>query len=109
MTTAVSTTTAFTAPAAASSAAPLPTPSPDVVFRAMPDGGVLFAPQTEVYYGLNTTGAFVWERLSPVCRTVDELCAALVAQYPDATAEQVRLDVQGILDDLVAGGLAVQA
>lgn len=103
MSTAVHTTSAFAAP----SAPALPTPNPDVVFRAMPDGGVLFAPKTEAYYGLNTTGAFVWEHLAPTCSTLDELCERFLARFPGAPVDRARQDVEALLAMLGEHGLVV--
>ncbi|MEP6692370.1 MAG: PqqD family protein [Gemmatimonadaceae bacterium] len=85
----------------------LPAPFPGVIFGAISEGAVLFATETEVYFGLNEVGVKVWGLLPPVCRTLDELCEAIVREYPDAPAEVVRADVEELLADLVANGLAV--
>ena len=86
----------------------LPTPHPAVVFRIMPDGGVLFSSASETYYGLNATGAFIWEHLAPVCGTLDDLCVALQERHPDVPADVLRCDIAAVLDDLAASGLVVR-
>ncbi|MGH7484277.1 MAG: PqqD family protein [bacterium] len=75
----------------------------------MPDGGVLFSPTEETYFGLNQAGACIWENLSPVRSTVDEVCAEVSRRFPDAPADQVRTDVGKLLDELVESGLVETA
>ena len=88
-----------------SSLAMLPVPSPDVVFKQLPDGAVLYHPAQEVYYGLNTVGAETWELLPPACSTVDEICDQLAGRYPDADRGQICADVRELLDDLLRNDL----
>ncbi len=83
----------------------LPRPSESAIFRALPEGGVLFSTTSEVYFGVNTVGARIWELLPPATRTFDELCAALVADYSDVSAEVVRGDARRFLEQLAANGL----
>jgi hypothetical protein len=83
----------------------LPKPKSSVVYRAMPDGGVLFSPIDETYFGLNETGACIWENLAPVRSTIDEVCAAVTKRFPDAEPAVVREDVGKLLKDLAEGGL----
>jgi coenzyme PQQ synthesis protein D (PqqD) len=83
----------------------LPRPKSSVVYRAMPDGGVLFSPTDETYFGLNQTGACIWENLAPVRSTIDEVCAEVTKRFPDAEPEMVREDVGRLLKDLAEGGL----
>jgi hypothetical protein len=83
----------------------LPKPKSSVVYRAMPDGAVLFSPAEETYFGLNETGACIWENLAPVRSTVDEVCAEVAKRFPDAEPARVREDVQRLLQDLEEGGL----
>ncbi|MEW5919157.1 MAG: hypothetical protein AB1762_22330, partial [Gemmatimonadota bacterium] len=52
----------------------LPSARPSVIYQALPDGAILYCAEQELYFGLNRTGACVWEHLSPVCATVDEVC-----------------------------------
>ena len=83
----------------------LPTADPKVIYRGVAGGAVLLSTEQEVYYGLNTVGAYVWEHLPPVFQTLEQLAAALSAAYPDVPAEAIRTDIQELLHDLVANGL----
>ena len=83
----------------------LPRPKSSVVYRAMPDGAVLFSPTDETYFGLNQTGACIWENLAPVRNTIDEVCAEVTKRFPDAEPARVREDVGQLLKDLAEGGL----
>ena len=87
----------------------LPTANPFVVFRELPDGGVLFSSVEEVYFGLNPTGAFVWEHLAPVCNTVDEVCVEVGRRFPGAEPDRVRQDVSRMLAELTANRLVKSA
>lgn len=86
----------------------LPVPDPAVIFRTLPDGAVLLHTATEVYYGLNVVGARVWELLPPAVLDLDELCAQLAAEYPDADPSEVRADVVELLDELRDAGLVTE-
>src|SRR6267378_4818565 len=55
----------------------LPTPNPEVIYRAVDGGAVLLCMTDEVYYGLNAVGSYVWEHLPPVLGTIDDLCTAM--------------------------------
>jgi hypothetical protein len=83
----------------------LPKPKSSVVYRAMPDGAVLFSPAEETYFGLNETGACVWENLAPVRSTIEEVCAEVTKRFPGAEPAQVREDVGQLINELVEGGL----
>jgi hypothetical protein len=83
----------------------LPTPLPSVIFQRIDDGAVLFAPATEVYFGLNEVGAKVWQLLPPALTSLDELCTRLAADYPTVGADVIRQDVLELLDQLTAEGL----
>jgi hypothetical protein len=83
----------------------LPKPAATVVFQRIDDGAVLFAPVTEIYFGLNEVGARVWELLPPVCNSVDDVCAKLQPQYPDVDAAVLRADVEELLAQLLSEGL----
>ncbi len=85
----------------------LPSPLPTVIFQRLADGAVLFAPEIEIYFGLNDVGARVWELLPPASRSLDELCARLAVQYPDAPSEEIRRDVSELLEQLASEGLVV--
>lgn len=86
----------------------LPRANPAVVYRKMPDGAVLFSPESEEYFGLNETAACVWENLPPVSGSMEELCAAVLRTFPDAGAERVNHDVPLLVASLVEAGLLLQ-
>jgi hypothetical protein len=84
----------------------LPVPRPTVVWINLPDGAVLFSPETEVYYGLNNVGAVIWEQLLEGVPSLELLCEAVHERFPGATPEQVRADVLELLSDFSTNGLA---
>lgn len=83
----------------------LPSPAPGAIFRRLPEGGVLFSTDTEVYFGVGTVGARIWELLPPATRTVEEMVAVLASQYHDVPASQIRADVERFLSELLSNGL----
>lgn len=85
--------------------ASLPVPQPTVVWVELPDGAVLFAPETEVYYGMNVVAASVWELLPQAADSMEKLCSLIQDRFPDAELEQIRTDVVALLDDLERAGL----
>jgi len=85
----------------------LPKPAESAIFRALPEGGVLFSTTSEVYFGVNMVGARIWELLPPVTRTFGELCAALAAEYSDVGADVIRGDASKFLEQLLSNGLVV--
>lgn len=87
----------------------LPTANPSVIFQKLDDGAVLFAPDTELYFGLNAVGALVWDLLPPRSATIDAICSSVRNAYPDVPAEIIRADVEELLDQLVDEGLARRA
>jgi hypothetical protein len=88
-----------------SSAAPLPVPRTKVAWIKLPDGAVLFSPETEVYYGMNSVAAAIWELLPFPGGTMELLCDAIMERFPDATASEVRADVEDLIQDLERSGL----
>lgn len=82
----------------------LPRTNPGVVFQKLDEGAVLFAPATELYFGLNDVGAMVWELL-PRVSTPDDVCAALHTTFPDVDLAIIRADVDELLARLLAEGL----
>ena len=88
---------------------PLPLPAPSAVFRKLPEGGVLFSTETEVYFGVGVVGAAIWELLPPATRTVEEMVSILAAKYRDVSASQIRADCDRFLDELIANGLVTKA
>lgn len=87
----------------------LPKPNPAVVYRALPDGGVLFSPADESYFGLNVTGACVWENLAPVRGSLEEVYGEIARRFPSAEPERIRRDVSNLLAVLTENGLVVSA
>jgi hypothetical protein len=85
----------------------LPIANPNVIYRALSDGAVLFSTQEEAYYGLNEVGARVWELLPPVTQSLAELCDRVSQQYPDVDPGVIRTDVTELLTDLLQHGLVV--
>ena len=85
----------------------LPAPNPDVIFRSLADGAVLFSTTEEVYFGLNEVGSRIWELLPPARQTLDELVGELQADYPDVDAATLRADVEELLGELQEFGLVV--
>jgi hypothetical protein len=85
----------------------LPKPAASVIFRRLPEGGVIYSTSSEIYFGLNDVGARIWELLPPACSTFAEMCDALERAFPDATASLIRRDVTRYLDELMANGLVV--
>src|SRR5437867_12367996 len=83
----------------------LPTADPQVICCGVAGGAVLLSTEQEVYYGLNTVGAYIWEHLPPVFGTLEEMSASLSALHPEVTAETIRADARELLDDLLANGL----
>jgi hypothetical protein len=78
----------------------LPVPNSKVLFKPMSDGAVLFSTDNEVYFGLNSVGARVWELLPPVCSTFEELCTRLASEYPEVARHVIETDVKELLTDL---------
>jgi hypothetical protein len=87
----------------------LPEPATHVIFRRLPEGGVIYSTESEIYFGLNDVGARIWELLPPAASTFREMCSALERAFPDATAALIRRDVTRYLDELVANALVVPA
>lgn len=83
----------------------LPAPAKGAVFKRLPEGGVLFSTESEVYFGVGDVGARIWELLPPASRTIDDLVAVLANQYRDVSASQIRTDVQAFLAELLENGL----
>lgn len=85
----------------------LPKPSESAIFRALPEGGVLFSTESEVYFGVNMVGARIWELLPPVTHTFEELESRLCSEYSDVSADVIRGDARRFLEQLVSNGLVV--
>jgi hypothetical protein len=76
-----------------------------VVFREVPEGGILFCSRTEVYFSLNSIGVRIWRWLPPVCASEDEVVSRLSAEYPEVNLGTIAADVRRLIDDLVEHGL----
>jgi hypothetical protein len=96
-----------TEPAALKADFPLPHPSPSAIFKELDEGGVLLSTTDEVYFGVNPVGARIWALLPPVSATFGELCSELERVYPDAGADQIRMDAQEFIQALIGNGLVV--
>lgn len=84
---------------------PLPISAPTTVFRRLPEGGVLFSTETEVYFGVGLVGAQIWELLPPATQTVEEMVENLASIYHDVPVSQIRVDVERFLSELLSSGL----
>ena len=73
----------------------------------MDDGAVLFSPAAEIYFGLNSVGAMVWELLPPTSSSLSELCARVAGAYPDAPPDTIQTDVIDLLAQLESEGLVL--
>lgn len=85
----------------------LPSAEPSVIFQKVADGAVLFAPVSEIYFGLNDVGSRIWEMLPPVTGSLDELCARIGADFPEVPPATIRTDIEELLSDLLREGLLV--
>ena len=83
----------------------LPRPLETVVFRDLPEGGILFCTATETYFSLNPIGVRIWRLLPPTCELESELVAQLASEYPEVDADIIAQDVRGLVSDLVGNGL----
>jgi hypothetical protein len=79
----------------------LPTPNPAVVYKSVPEGGLLLHTGQDVYFGLNAAGARVWELLPPKCSALNQLCSELREGFPDAEPGRLWDDVVELLDELI--------
>lgn len=79
----------------------LPKPDSAIVFKRLEEGAVLFHTRQEVYFGLNSVGARIWELL-PTCTSMAELCAGLAAEYPDVEPAVLEQDAQELIDQFAA-------
>ncbi|WP_436926779.1 PqqD family protein [Halosimplex amylolyticum] len=72
--------------------------SEDVLVSEVDDELVLLDEDAEIYYGINSVGAFLWEQLSEP-KTVEELETATASEF-DVSLEECRGDVRSFVDDL---------
>jgi len=76
---------------------------PDVVFRVLDDGAVLVDLSTNQVFELNTSGAFVWERVT-LGDAPDAIVDAVIARF-DVDRDAARGDVTELLAALASRGL----
>lgn len=87
----------------------LPRPHPAVMFREVSDGAVLLQMEEEIYFGLNSVGARIWQLLPPACTSLEDMCARLGSVYPEVPAEALKADVTELLEQLREAKLLMDA
>ncbi len=78
-----------------------------VVSEMMDGETTLVHTETTNYYGLNTTGTFVWNFLLDHDASLNEIVLALSDEY-DIAPDAIRTDVQQLLQSLVQEGLILE-
>lgn len=86
----------------------LPRANPAAICERVAEGAVLLQRDSEIYFGLNAVALRVWELL-PESRDLDELCAVLGGEYPGVPLEEIRGDVEDLLEELAANGLVIHS
>ena len=81
--------------------------SPQAAWRRVENETIILDLNTSVYYSLNDTAAFVWEKLGPGA-TVPEIAAAMSAEFA-VTTEKAAKDAREIVDDLLEQKLLLPA
>ena len=76
---------------------------PEVITRRVGDEAVILDVTSGVYFGLNGTGARVWQLLT-AGMTLAAVCEVMAAEYETGIAELQR-DVLGLARELSARGL----
>jgi|GEM_PF-2525610 len=74
------------------------------VGAAEEDDLVVYDANTELVHILNSTAAEIFELVDQESKTLDEIIVCLLDKY-NVTADEIRNDVQEILDELVNKGL----
>lgn len=87
----------------------LPKPNPALIFKALPEGALIYSPGHEVYFSLNEAGARVWSLLPPVTTTLEELVDRLGGAYSDVSVSVLRADVEELLADFLKHELVVSS
>jgi hypothetical protein len=77
--------------------------SPDVVFRAMPDGAVLVHLPTNRIFELNATGCRVWELIG-LGHGPEHITTLLTDEFA-ADRSEVSRDISILIDRLISEGL----
>ncbi len=79
-------------------------PNPDVLIQKLPDGeAVLLHMGTEVYFGLNPTGARFWEVLVETA-DVEAAVSRLLAEF-EVDEKRLRADLEELVGKLAGAGL----
>ena len=79
-------------------------PDPQVLVQRLPDGeAVLLHMGTEIYYGLNPTGARMWDALVETGDR-DRAVEALLEEF-DVDEARLRDDLEGVIGQLAGAGL----
>ena len=59
------------------------------------------------YFALNRVGVRIWELLPPKSVTLEDVCSALAAQFPEVEPSRIETDVRRLLEDLSASRLVI--
>jgi hypothetical protein len=76
----------------------------DAVTCEFGSGVALLHLKTNIYYSLNSVGAYIWQQIQEP-RSVLDIRSAVLARY-DVDAERCKADVEGLLKGLTEAGLA---
>lgn len=82
---------------------PLLRVSPDVISQQVGDGLVLLNLRTGVYWGLNRTGAVVWQALQQQCSFAG-ICREIESKF-EASKEDVAATVRALMEELAGENL----
>ncbi len=77
---------------------------PAVIASDIGDHWALLDLDTSLYYTLNATGATIWDAIQSAA-TLDQILSAVTEQFA-VSEPQCRADVETLLQELVAAGLA---
>jgi hypothetical protein len=89
----------------------VPRARPSVAWTKLPDGAVLFSPESEVYFAINQTAALIWELLmsDEFGCDIDAICSAVRQRFPDVSPQQIRDDVADILNAFADNNLLTES
>jgi hypothetical protein len=73
--------------------------APDVLFRMVSDEAILVNLNTEVYLGLNTVGARMWDVLNSA-NSIEAAYETLLGEY-EVEPQQLRADLEELLGQLL--------
>jgi len=79
--------------------------SPDAIFQRLHGEMVILDMTSDAYFGLNSSGAFIWESLSNGA-TIEETAMKLANRYP-VEINRARRDTISLATELAARGLIV--